>query len=130
LFKGEVIIPLCKRGIEGDFYGLMVKDRHEWHHSKEDLVERHVGRRYALQIERGHCHVVEQPIPFQQWRPSLMKDGSSRDTALMPTLSGLTNLGSLLAPAVFCQNLPLREEKHNADKTDKAADQCTDNLDE
>jgi len=104
LFKGEVIIPLCKRGIEGDFYGLMVKDRHEWHHSYEDLVQH-----YALQIERGHCHVVEQPIPFQQWRPSLMKDGSSRDTALMPTLSGLTDLGSLLDPAVFCKNLSLSE---------------------
>jgi hypothetical protein len=81
-------------------------------------------------IERGHCHVVEQPIPFQQWRPSLMKDGSSRDTALMPTLSGLTDIGGLLDLAVFCQNPPFREEKHNADKTDNAAAQRADNLDE
>jgi hypothetical protein len=43
---------------------------------------------------------------------------------------GLTDLGRLLGPAVFCQNPPLREQKHNADKTDKAADKRTDNLDE
>src|SRR4051812_43396722 len=27
---------------------------HERHHAGEDLVQRHVRRRYALQIERGH----------------------------------------------------------------------------
>jgi hypothetical protein len=58
-----------------------------------------------------------------------MKDGSSRDTALMPTLSGLSNLGGLLDLAVFCQNLPLREEKHNAEKTDNAAAKRAENLD-
>ncbi len=31
-------------------------------------------------------------------------------------------LGNLLVPAVF-ENLSLSEKKHNADKTDKAADQ-------
>jgi hypothetical protein len=43
---------------------------------------------------------------------------------------GLTDLGGRLDPAVFCKNLPLSEHKHNTDKTDKAADKRTDNLDE
>src|SRR5438067_4235786 len=31
-------------------------DAHERHHAGEDLVQRHVRRRYALQVERGHRH--------------------------------------------------------------------------
>src|SRR4030095_11623938 len=29
-------------------------DAHERHHARKDRVEGHVGRRHALQIERGH----------------------------------------------------------------------------